>query len=255
MRDDRKIEEWLRSYEIAQPKERQIEVCVKRSQEAFKVQTVTRAESLWFFIETQMAFMKREILFVFCFSFSLLLALWLFQALWRIEYFVEVSVEIAPFLVIPIIRSITKSRQEGMLELESSAKLGIGKIIAVRTIFNHALAICMIFLIWLVSSALMEEFVLNRLLFSFISFEITAICFLFFGRSSINAGIGFVIGWTIGTWILLGWEDVAFLMWSINTLILGGMTILLMVVSMFVLYRYVKNLVVLEREEIKWNFE
>ena len=254
MKDDRKIEEWLSSYEIVQAKEEQITACIKKAQEVFKVQKVRRADSLWFFMETQMKFMKREILFSFCLSVGLLLALRLFQSLWNVEYLSDVSVGIAPFLVVPIIRSIAKSRQEGMLELETSAKFGLRKIITVRTIFNQGLAICMIFLIWLGNSVFMEAFVLNRLLFSFISFEIAAICFLWFGTSSVTTGICSAAGWTIWTWILLGWEDIAFLLWNINSLVLGCMTMFLCVASMLALYGYVRNLS-FESEDERWNFE
>lgn len=254
MKDNRKIEEWLSSYEIAQPKEEQIKACIKKSQEVFKVQTVRRADSLWFFMETQMKFMKREILFSFCLSVGLLFALRLFQSLWKMECLSDVSVGIAPFLVVPIIRSIAKSRQNGIMELETSAKFGLGKIITARTIFNQGLAICMIFLIWLGNSVFMEAFVLNRLLFSFISFEIAAICFLWFGTSSVIVGICSAAGWTIWTWILLGWEDIAFLLWNVNSLVLGCMTMFLCVVSMLTLYRYVKNLS-FESEDARWNFE
>lgn len=242
----------LRTYEIVQPKESQIAECIKQAQSVMQTKHVRRDKSLWFFIETQIKFMKGEMMFSFLLSMGLMLMLQLFKSLLKVEFLSEISVGIAPFLVVPIIFSMAKSKRDGMLELETASKLGLQRIIVVRIVANQALAIVMISLIWLISSAALENFAMNRLYFSLISFEITSICFLWFGKSSVKTGVFSAMGWMVLMWFLLAWEDAIVLMQKVNSMVLGLLVVVLVGISMMVMYAYMKN-ISFESEDKKWN--
>lgn len=252
MKDDAKAAELLRAYTVTQPDESRMMECVEQARSALPIRSVRRAHSLWFFIETQIKFMKWEMVFAFLFSVGLMLLLQMFQSLLKVEFFSEISVGIAPFLAVPIICSIVKSKREGMLELEAVSKIGLQRIVTVRIIMNQALAIIMIFLIWFAGSIAVEDFVMNRLLFSLISFEITSICFLWFGKSSVKTGVFFTAGWMVMMWFLLAWDKAEVWMQKANSMVLGLIMVSLIGISQMVLYGYIRNLS-FESEEAGWN--
>lgn len=252
MKSDVNLTEFLNTYEIAQPEESQITDCIKRAKQVVQIKRVQRDERLLFFIETQLKFMKGEMIFSFLASIGLMIMIKFFQSFVKVKFFSEISVGIAPFMVVPIIYSIAKSKKVGMLELESVSKIGLQRIIALRIIVNQALAILMISLIWWASCATLENFTMNRLYFSLISFEIAAICFLWFGKSSIKAGVFSVAAWTGMMLIFLSWEKAFFWMQTVNSMALLLITMALIGISTIVIYEYVKN-VSFESEETKWN--
>lgn len=252
MGNNASVIELLKTYEIAQPGEAQIATCIEQSKQVAQRKKVRRDERLWFFIETQLRFMSREVVTSFLFSLGVMLVLQLFRFFANTDYLVKFMVGVAPFLVVPIILSIVKSNRNKMLELESVSKYSLVKVIAVRTIINEALAILMIFLIWLFSSASLKNFALNGLFFSLISFEIAAISFLWFGKSSVKRCVFSVAGWTGMMWIFLSWEKALFWMEAVNTMALFLITMVLIGISMMVIYGYIKN-ISFESEEAKWN--
>ena len=257
MKRNRNVEEWLRSYEIEKPKEEQIAECMKQIQQIRRVERIRRTESLSFLIETQVKFMKMEILFSFFLSIGALLLLQIAKSMLKLPYITNIadaSIGISPFLAVPMIHSISKSRKEGMFELEACARHGIQRIMMIRTILNQALAIAFISFIWMINSMAMESFLMNRLFFSLISFETTAICFLWFGTSSIYRGACSAIGWMIMNWLFLTWKGSLFWVYQINSMVSGCAAVVLIGISMLAFVRYART-VSLESEELRWNFE
>lgn len=252
MGNNTSVVDLLKTYEIVQPGEAQIAMCIEQSKQVAQRKKVRRDERLWFFIETQLRFMSSEVVKSFLFSFGVILVLQVFRFFSNTDNLVKMMVGVAPFLVVPIILSIVKSRRNKMLELESASKFSLVKVIAVRTIINQALAILLIFLIWLFSSVSLKNFALNGLFFSFISFEIAMICFLWFGKSSVKTGVFAVAGWTGMMLIFLSWEKAFFWMEAVNTMALFLITMVLIGISMMVIYGYIKN-ISFESEEVKWN--
>ncbi len=252
MKSDVNLTELLNTYEIAQPDEAQITKCIQQSKQAVQIKKVRRDDTLWFFIETQLKFMRREIAVSFLLSLVVMLILQLSRFLSKTDNFFEIMVGGAPFLVVPIMLSIAKSKRNKMLELETASKFSLAKILAVRTIINQALAIIMLSLIWLFSSVSLKSFSMNGLLFSLISFEIAASCFLWFGKSSVKTGVFSVAGWTGIMLIFLSWKKAVIWMEAINSMALLLITMALIGISTMVLYGYVKK-VSFESEEEKWN--
>ncbi|MBQ8519477.1 MAG: hypothetical protein IJ455_07760 [Agathobacter sp.] len=252
MKNNKSLVQLLNTYEIVHPNESQIVECIKQAKQAVQTERVRRDEKLWFLIETQLKFMRGEIALSLFFSFSAIVLLHFLRFFSKTDYLFGIIVGVAPFLVVPIMLSIVKSKQNGMLELETASKFSLAKIIAVRTIINQALAILIIFGVWLFSSVSWKSFSLNVLLFSLISFEMAAICFLWFGKSSIKSGVFSVAGWTGLMLIFLSWEKAIFWMQAINTLALFFLTVASIGISMMAIYGYIKN-ISFEREEEKWS--
>lgn len=252
MKSDVNLTELLNTYEIAQPDEAQIKKCIQQSKQAVQIKKVRRDDTLWFFIETQLKFMRREIAVSFLLSLVVMLILQLSRFFSKTDNFFKIMVGGAPFLVVPIMLSIAKSKRNRMMELETASKLSLAKILAVRTIINQALAIIMLFLIWLLSGVGLKDFSMNGLLFSLISFEIAAIFFLWFGKSSIKIGVFSVVGWTVMMLIFLSWEKAVLWMEAVNSVALFWITLMLIGFGMMMIYAYIKN-ISFESEETKWN--
>lgn len=252
MGNNASVVELLKTYEIVQPGEAQIATCIEQSKQAAQRKKVRRDETFWFFIETQLRFMRREIAVSFLISLVVMLILQLSRFFSKTDNFGEIMVGVAPFLVVPIMLSIAKSKRNRMLELETASKFSLAKILAVRTIINQALAIIMLSLIWLLSSVSLKDFSLNGLFFSLISFEIATICFLWFGKSSVKTGVFSVAGWTGMMMFFLSWENAVFWMQAVNSVALFWITVMLIGIGMLAIYAYMKN-ISFESEETRWN--
>ena len=252
MRTDKGLEQFLNTYEISQPGEKQIAMCVDFVKKKLQKKKVRRTSSYCFLVETQMRYMKGEIVVSFMVSLLAMVLLQFTNFFLSQNYFMEITVGIAPFWIVPIILSLMKSRKQGMLELEASSKFSIPKVIAVRVIVNQALAIFMIFSIWLLSSASLESFAWNRLFFAFISFEVASVCFLWFGKVSTRNGLFSVLMWSVVMMTLLVQEEMIIFMQMVNSMALFLITLILMGVSWMVLYRYIKS-ISFEREDERWN--
>lgn len=252
MRNKSSVEQLLKTYEVAQPEEKQIVECMKYAKNAMQIKRVRHDDSLWFFLETQMKFMTREIIFSFFISLAVMFLLQISKLFSRADNLMAVSVGVAPFLVVPIIISVVKSKNDGMLELETASRFGLQKILAARTIINQALAILMITFIWLVCGIGLNDFSTNRLFFSLISFEITSICFLWFGKSSAKTGGFFATGWMVAMLIFLSWEKAVRWMEAVNSVALFLITAMFVGAGMMAIYVHMKN-ISFESEETKWN--
>lgn len=252
MRDDKSLEQLLNTYKITQPDEKQLAICVENAKNTIRQKKVRRVHSFWFFIETQVTYMKREMVFSFIVSLMVMLLLQFSSFFLTENYFMEITVGIAPFWVVPIILSFMKSRKYEMLEFESVSKFGIAKIIVVRAIVNQALAILMIFFIWLLSSASLEKFSLNYLFFALISFEVASVCFLWFGKASIKNGIFSVAGWSVSIMLLLCQEEILLVVYAVNSMTLFMIALILLGASLMTLYGYIKT-ISFEREDERWS--
>ena len=253
MRDNGAVETFLKSYEIPEPDERQVSECIKHAKNIMKVNKVPRDDSLRFFLETQMKYMRGEVVFSVCFSIGMLLLLAM-TMFWELSNdLLKTSVEMAPFLVTPIFISIKKSRFYGMMELEMACKHSLQKILAARILLNEILGVLVLSLFWLAGGVSMENFEMNRLFFSLISFSVTCICFLWFGKKSIRTGVFAGAAWTLLTMILLSWDAVIPWMIAINSVALFLITLVMGIVVVMVTGRYIKQ-ISFESEELKWNF-
>lgn len=252
MRRDKDIENLLKSYEVGQPDEGQIAECIKQAKHVVQIKKVRRNDSLWFFIAAQLKFMKGQVAVSFLFSLVIMLVLKLLRVVSTVDNLLEISVGIAPFLAVPIICSIVKSKRCAMMELECASRYSLQKVIVARMIINQALAIILIYLMWMFSNVHLDNFALNQLLFALISFEIASSCFLWFGKTSVKRGVFSVVGWMAIMAILLSSEKVVSWMLAVNTVALCLITSLVVVISMITIYEYVKN-ISFESEEAKWN--
>lgn len=252
MKDSGTIKNLLKKYDIPQVDENQISECIKVSRNAMMMKKVRRDDSLQFFVETQMQYMRKETVFSVCFVICLLFVLAVTRIMTLSDDLLNVSVGIAPFLVVPIIISMKKSKFYGMIELEMASKHSLKKIIALRIFFNQIMGAFVILLTWLLGGIRIKTFEINLLFFSFISFAIASITFLYFGKSAIKYGVSATLVWTLMTIIFLSWDKAVVCMLAINSMVLFAVTVMMGVAVAVTTVRYIKQ-VSFESEEEKWN--
>ena len=246
------VENLLNTYEIPKPDPKHMETCVRQAKLAVQTKEVRREASPWFLIESQIKYIRGEILLSFLISLVAILLLQFAKVISGNDAWMEITIGAAPFLLVPIVLSLVKSRKNGMLELETASKFGVAKIIGVRILINQALAIGMIVMMWLFSSVALEMFALNRLLFSLIFFETASICFLWFGKASVKSGIFSAAVWTGILLLFLSWEKAAFWMNAVNSVVLILVTLAVIGISLLMIDVYRKE-ISLESEDTKWN--
>ena len=252
MKHKASVETLLRTYEIAQPDETKIRACIQQVEEIMKTEQKENGKDLRFFLETQLRFMRGEIVLSFVFSIGLMILMQMFNLFPNGNTAMGAVVGTAPFLVVPVIFSVVKSNSYGMMELEMASKWGIEKIIATRLFGNQVIALLVITILWLIASAGEQIFQLQWLFFAILSFEVTTICFLWFGKSSLKGGLCWTMGWVGVLLFVLSRKETFQFIEKVSSIAMFVLVLGMIGMSIFAGIRYIQR-VSMEREEMKWN--
>lgn len=259
MNDDR-IHELLGSFDVPAVSEDQIEKCIAASKRAYRPKKNTKKSSVFTLLKTQISYMTKEyhaMLSLLAVLASIVLCIELPSIFpifgGRLNILSAVCIGSAPVFIAPVVTSVMLSAKSGMTELEASCKYNLQKLVFARMLITGIIAFISMAVIWLVSGIRTEDYSINRLLFSVISFNITAALILGFGKRSIVSGITAASVWAA--------VAIAFLMSSrtmefIYTVNLSAVLIAFaatLAAALSMAYNYMKN-ISFESEERKWNF-
>ena len=245
------LEESLKAYEVAPADESQIAECIRQSKLVLGERKKSKGD-IAFFMEVQLRFMRKEILFSFLIEIGLMLLLQMLKVFGNGNTIMGALAGVAPFLVVPVMQSVARSSRCGMLELETASRWGIQKIIAARLFGTQVLAVGTICFMWLISCASMEKIILQWLFMALISFEATTICFLWFGKSSLKSGVVWTMAWISVVFGVLSRKELVLLVESVSSVALFMASLLMLGACIAAGWRYIKNVCV-ESEEKKWN--
>ncbi|MGL5694493.1 MAG: hypothetical protein ACRCXA_10475 [Peptostreptococcaceae bacterium] len=159
----------------------------------------------------------------------------------------------SPIFMIPSVVVFYRSIIDGMVELESSCKYSLAKIYAMRLLMVGLFVLVSIIFTCIINGLISRVFNVRALLFSIISFTVTSILILWFGkRKIINGFIAGGIWGVIANIISLSSKGQAILQ-TINISVSIIILFMVMLFSIFVIKKYLKE-ITYEGEVKEWNF-
>lgn len=159
----------------------------------------------------------------------------------------------SPLFIIPSIVVFYRTISDGMLELESSCKYSLSQIYAAKLLMLGIAVSVSIVLVWSLNGLLLNTFNIRPLIFGLISFSITCVAILWFGKRNILTG--FIFG---GIWCVISWSaslsnNTQIVLEEINTISAFLILIVILIVGAILINNYSKK-ITYEGEKKEWKF-
>lgn len=159
----------------------------------------------------------------------------------------------SPIFMIPSVVIFYRSIIDGMVELESSCKYSLAKIYEMRLIMVGLFVLVSIVFTCIINGLILRVFNVRALLFSIISFAVTSILILWFGKRKIING--FIAGgiWGAVTNIISLSSTGQVILQAISISVSIVILCTLMLFGSFVIKKYLKE-ITYKGEVKEWNF-